>query len=46
MTVTFETVLKEVNDFGKYQKLRYLLLCIAATLPALVTYIHVIEIIY
>jgi len=28
---TYETVLKEINDFGKYQKLRYLLLCANAS---------------
>lgn len=37
---TFENILIEINDFGKYQKLRYGLICIAAILPALVTYIH------
>ena len=38
--ITFETVLKEINDFGKYQKVRYFLICIAALLPPIVTYIH------
>lgn len=30
---TFETVLNEIDDFGKYQKLRYLLICLAALIP-------------
>ena len=38
--ITFDNVLSEINDFGKYQKLRYFLLCIASLLPPLVTYIH------
>ena len=29
----YENVLSEINDFGLYQKLRYLLICIAALLP-------------
>jgi len=37
---TFDTVLKEINDFGRYQKSRYALICIAGLLPAIVTYIH------
>lgn len=37
---SLETVLKEVNDFGLYQKSRYLLICLAGLLPAIVTYIH------
>jgi hypothetical protein len=36
----YENLLIEINDFGLYQKLRYLLICIAATLPPIVTYIH------
>jgi hypothetical protein len=30
---SFETVLSEIDDFGKYQKLRYLLICLAALIP-------------
>jgi hypothetical protein len=29
----YENLLSEINDFGLYQKLRYLLICIAALLP-------------
>ena len=36
----YENLLSEINDFGLYQKLRYLLICIAALLPPIVTYIH------
>lgn len=38
--VTFETLLSEIDDFGIYQKLRYLLICLAALLPPIVTYMH------
>lgn len=37
---SFEQVLKEINDFGRYQKSRLFLLCLAALLPGIVTYIH------
>ena len=38
--VTFDDILFEINDFGKYQKIRYLLICLAGMLPAIVTYLH------
>ena len=38
--VNFDDILFEVNDFGKYQKIRYLLICLAALLPPIVTYLH------
>lgn len=31
--VSFEHLLKEIDEFGIYQKLRYLLICLAALLP-------------
>ena len=33
MTTNFDDVLKEINDFGIYQKLRYLLICLAGLMP-------------
>lgn len=36
----FDIILKEINEFGPYQKLRYFLICLAATIPGFVTYIH------
>lgn len=36
----FERVLEEINDFGIYQKLRYLMICLAALIPPIVTYMH------
>jgi hypothetical protein len=38
--VSYEHMLKEINDFGIYQKLRYLLICLAALLPPIVTYMQ------
>ncbi|CAF0803311.1 unnamed protein product [Brachionus calyciflorus] len=38
--INFEYLLKEINDFGLYQKVRYLLICLAALLPSIVTYMH------
>ena len=36
----FDDILFEINDFGKYQKIRYFLICLAALLPPVVTYVH------
>jgi hypothetical protein len=36
----FEEILFEINDFGRYQKIRFYLICVAALMPAVVTYIH------
>ena len=36
----FDDILHEINEFGAYQKLRYGLICLAAMLPGIVTYIH------
>jgi hypothetical protein len=30
--VNFDDILFEINDFGKYQKIRYLLICLAGML--------------
>jgi hypothetical protein len=38
--VSFDELLKEINDFGKYQKVRYFMICIAGLLPSIVTYVH------
>lgn len=38
--VKFDDILEEINEFGAYQRLRFGLLCIAAMLPGIVTYIH------
>lgn len=38
--VKFDDILFEINDFGKYQKIRYLLICLAGMLPPMVTYLH------
>lgn len=40
MIVKFEDVLREINAFGKYQKTRYALICLAALLPSIATYIN------
>ena len=36
----FEDILYDLNDFGRYQKLRYFLICIAGILPPISTYIN------
>lgn len=36
----FDEILFEINDFGKYQKIRFYLICISALMPAIVTYVH------
>ena len=38
--INFEYLLNEINDFGLYQKVRYLMICLAALLPPMVTYMH------
>jgi hypothetical protein len=38
--VDFDEILYEIDDFGIYQKIRYFLICLAAMLPAMVTYLH------
>lgn len=40
MSVKFDDLLIEINDFGKFQKLRYVLICLAGLLPPIATYIH------
>jgi len=37
--VSFENVLTEIDDFGIYQKIRYLLICFAALLPPIGNFI-------
>jgi hypothetical protein len=38
--VSFDQLLAEINDFGIYQKVRYLLICLAALLPPIITYMQ------
>jgi hypothetical protein len=38
--VKFDDILSEVNEFGRYQKSRYALICLAALLPPICTYLH------
>lgn len=40
MSVKFDDLLIDINDFGKYQKIRYALICLAGLLPPIATYIH------
>lgn len=40
MIVKFEDVLREIDGFGKYQRTRYALICLAALLPSIATYIN------
>ena len=40
MSVKFDDLLIEINDFGKFQKIRYVLICLAGLLPPIATYIH------
>lgn len=37
---SYEKLLSEINDFGIYQKLSFLLICLASLLPPMVTYMH------
>jgi OCT family organic cation transporter-like MFS transporter 4/5 len=36
----FDEILSEINDFGRYQRVRYLLICLAGILPPITTYIN------
>jgi hypothetical protein len=38
--VSYEHMLHEINDFGIYQKVRYAMICLAALLPPIVTYMQ------
>ena len=38
--VKFDTILNEINGFGKYQKFSYALICLSGLLPPLVVYLH------
>jgi hypothetical protein len=38
--VKFDELINEIDDFGAYQKLRYFLICIAALLPPIATFMH------
>ncbi|CAF0795542.1 unnamed protein product [Brachionus calyciflorus] len=40
MTIKFDDLLYQINDFGKFQKIRYILICLAGILPPIATYIH------
>ncbi len=36
----FDDILHEINEFGKYQKTRFLLLCFAGVIPPIAVYLH------
>lgn len=36
----FDDILHEINEFGPYQQIRYFLICLAAMLPGIATYVH------
>lgn len=36
----YDDLLNEINGFGKFQKLRYLLICLAGLLPPMSTYVY------
>jgi hypothetical protein len=38
---TFDELLTDINDFGLYQKTKYILICLAGLLPPFATYIHI-----
>lgn len=35
-----EDVLENLNGFGRYQKIRYTLVCLSGLLPPIASYIH------
>ncbi len=37
----FDELLFDINDFGRYQKINYFLICLAGLLPPIATYIHI-----
>ncbi len=38
--VKFDDILSEIDQFGRFQKINYGLICLAALLPPLCTYLH------
>ena len=36
----YDDILSDINDYGVYQKIRVLLICIAGLLPSIATYMH------
>jgi hypothetical protein len=36
----FDDILRDINDFGRYQHVRYFLICLAGLLPPITTYIN------
>jgi len=36
----FDDILHEINEFGKYQKIRFFLLCFAGIIPSIAVYLH------
>ena len=38
--VKFDDILCEIDEFGRFQKIKYGLICLAALLPPLCTYLH------
>ena len=37
----FDQMLYEINDFGRYQKRNYFLICLAGLIPPIATYMHI-----
>ena len=38
--VKFDDILEEIDQFGRFQKIKYALICFAALLPPICTYLH------
>ena len=38
--VKFDDILSEIDEFGRFQKIKYGLICLAALLPPICTYLH------
>ena len=36
----YDDMLSDINDFGTYQKIRIMLICLAGLLPPIATYMH------
>ncbi len=35
-----EDIIENINGFGKYQKIRYILICLSGLLPPIASYMH------
>ena len=36
----FEDFIENLNGFGKYQKIRFMLICLSGLLPPIASYLH------